>query len=263
MTNRPSSSVLGLSLLAAISAGCSLHVGCAGGSSWNVNGVRLTEQHTEVLAAPSLGADGIAIDIPAGQVRFESTTGAPSIEVVVHEKTKGDASVRYERGALVVTTKSGEPAALGDVLVRTNGPLAKASIDTGAGDVSLNGLQVQAGLRVDSGAGGVLFSDGSVQGDLSIESGAGDVELARVKCADLKLSSGAGDIRIAAVEARKAELDSGAGDLRLSNCTLVEIDADTGVGDVDVVDCTYQKSDFDTGVGDVRVRSDAAHKSNG
>lgn len=262
MRIRPSS-VLGLSLLVLLAASCSIHVGCAGGSHWCVNGVRLEEQHTEVLTAPTLGADGLAIDIPAGQVRFEPTTGPSSIEVVVHEKTKGDASVRFEGGRLVVTTQSGEPAALGDVLVKANGPLSKASIDTGAGDVSLNGLHVQSSLHIDSGAGGVSFVDGSVQGDLSIDSGAGDVALERVTCTDLKLSSGAGGIRVVGVEARRAELDSGAGDLRLSQCTLVEIDADTGVGDVDVLDCTYQKSDLDTGIGDVRVRNDAASKPKG
>lgn len=258
MRTRPASSALGLSLLLSVLASCSIHVGCAGGSHWCVDGVRLSEQHTEVLAVPTLGADGIAIDIAAGQVRFEPTSGESSIEVVVHEKTKGDASVQFTGGKLVVTTKSGEPAALGDVFVKTSGPLANASIDTGAGDVTLNGLHVQSGLRIDSGAGGVTFTDGSVQGDLSIDSGAGDVALERVKCADLKLSSGAGGIRVTSVEARKAELDSGAGDLRLSNCTLVELDADTGVGDVDVLACTYQKSDLDTGIGDVRVRDAGA-----
>lgn len=249
---------VGLSLLAALAAGCSIHVGCAGGSHWCVDGVRLDEQHTEVLATPSLGADGLVLELSAGQVRFEPTTGPSSIEVVVHEKTKGDASVRFEGGKLVVTTHSGEPAALGDVLVRANGPLAKASIDTGAGDITLNGLRVQSSLRIESGAGGVSYTDGDVQGDLTIESGAGDIAVERVHCADMTVSSGAGDVRLAAVTARKAELDSGAGDLSISRCELVELDADTGVGDVDIVDSSYQKGDFDTGIGDVRERGASA-----
>jgi DUF4097 and DUF4098 domain-containing protein YvlB len=258
MLSRCFSRLLALSLFTAISAGCSLHVGCAGGSSWCVDGVRLEEQHTEVLATPTLGADGLALDIPAGSVRLESTTGPSSIEVIVHEKAKGDASVRFEGGALVLTTKSGAPAALCDVVVKINGPLAKASIETGAGDVALSGIEVQSSLRIDTGAGGVKFTGGSVHGDLSIDSGAGDVAVDGVKCANLKLFSGAGDIQLASVEGRNAEIDSGAGDLRLSNCTLVELDADTGVGDVVVVACSYKKGDLDTGIGDVRVLDSGA-----
>ncbi|MBM3977904.1 MAG: DUF4097 domain-containing protein [Planctomycetes bacterium] len=244
-----------LPLVLSFLAACSIHVGCSGGSRWCMNGVHLDESHTEVLNTPSLGADGIALDISAGQVRFEPANGAASIEVVVHEKTKGDASVRFEGGKLVVSTKSGEPAAIGDVIVRTDGPLAKVSIATGAGDISLSGLQVRSELRIDSGAGDVSYLDGSVEGNLSIDSGAGDLALERVKCADLELSSGAGDIRVARVEAKRAEFDSGAGDIDVSNCALVEIDADTGVGDVEVVNCSYQKSRFDTGIGDVDVRN--------
>jgi hypothetical protein len=257
----PSLTVLPFASLLLLTSSCTIHGGCSGPSGYYVNGVHLAEMHTEVLAAPTLPADGLWLEIGAGDVRVESTTGAPSVEVVVHEKTKGDASVRFEGGRLVVTTDSGAPAALGDVIVRSNAPLARASIETGAGDVSLDGVDVQSGLSVETGAGDVRVRALKIGGQFEIASGAGDVRVESVECGDIGLSSGAGDFALFAVHGRIAKLDTGVGDLELQDCRFSEIEANSGVGDMRLVDCSYEKSDFDSGLGDVTIRSgaDAEH----
>lgn len=234
---------------------CTLFAGCTTCGNFCVNGTSLPEQHREILSAPSLPTDGLALEIGAGDVRIEaSKDGACQIELVLHEVTQGDASARFENGKLVITTKSGKDAAIGDVIVRTNAALAQLAIGTGAGDVRLEGVDVLGALTIESGAGDVNVRGGQAKGKVELESGAGDMELSGLVCDELEISTGAGDVHLDGVHAKNANLDSGVGDIRLQQCELTTIEADTGVGDVHLIDCKYEKHELDSGLGDVEVK---------
>lgn len=234
-----------LFLLAA--SGC--HIGFDRGIV--VDGVRLEQKHEEVLDLTEWSSTGLEIESHQGDIRIEPTAGATSITLEVYEENLGDARAAYENGVLVARTKSGRPCAIGDVLVRTAGPIPRLEISTGMGDVTLRDVAVQEVLRVVTGMGDIEASGPGVPREIELESGMGSVELENARCTRLRAKSGMGDLDLAGITAADAEISSGMGDVELRNSTFEQVKASTGMGDVDCVESSYVNGNFETGLGDV------------
>ena len=234
-----------LFLLAA--SGC--HIGFDRGIV--VDGVRLEEKHQEVLDIGEWSSAGLSIESHQGDIRIEPTTGSTSISLEVYEQSLGDAQAAYEDGVLVARTKSGKPCAIGDVTVRTSGPIPDLSISTGMGSVSLRDVAIQDELRVVTGMGDIDALGPGEPREIVLESGMGSVELENARCKKLRARSGMGDLDLSGVTADDAEISSGMGDVALRRSTFDQVRASTGMGDVDCIESTYASGDFDTGLGDV------------
>ena len=234
-----------LFLLAA--SGC--HIGFDRGIV--VDGVRLEEKHQEVLDIGEWSSAGLSIESHQGDIRIEPTSSATSITLEVYEESLGDAQAAYENGVLIARTRSGKPCAIGDVVVRSAGPIPGLKISTGMGSVSLRDVAVQDVLRVATGMGDIEMRGPGEPKEIELESGMGSVELENARCNRLRAKSGMGDLELAGVTAADAQVSSGMGDVALRRSTFDRVRASTGMGDVDCIESTYASGDFDTGLGDV------------
>lgn len=216
-----------------------------------VDGVRLEEKHQEVLDVGEWSSAGLKIESHQGDIRIESTTSSTSITLELYEENIGDAQAAYEDGVLVARTKSGRPCAIGDVVVRSAGPIPDLSISTGMGSVSLRDIAIQEKLRVVTGMGDIDALGPGEPKEIVLESGMGSVELENARCNRLRAKSGMGDLDLSDVTAADAEVSSGMGDVALRRSTFDQVRASTGMGDVDCVESTYASGEFETGLGDV------------
>ena len=112
-------------------------------------------EHLESPAITEWPAAGLNLASDFGTVRVETTQGENRLEVVLHEKTPGDASVELIEGRLVLTTKSGEKAGIGHVTLLTRGPLPPLTLSTGMGDVRVDKVEILGSLEASSGMGDV------------------------------------------------------------------------------------------------------------
>lgn len=254
-THVPSAAALPLLLatLAGTSAGC--HVSMGWGSNLVVDGVELEERHDEVLEVPSWGPEGLTVESAMGDVRVEAARAdePTSIRVVVHEKVPGDARAVLEGGRLFTRSASGDPSAVGDVVVRT-GDLPRLAISTGLGDVELRDVAVEVVLTIETGKGDIAVVGAGAPERVVVATGLGDIELARLSCRELRAESGLGEVEARAVQGDSAKLSSGLGDVELEDCSFRALDASTGLGDVECVRTTYEVGDLESGLGSTSRR---------
>lgn len=253
----PSLTTLGLAL-ALTGAGCA-GAGChvSFGRGIVVDGVRLEHHHEEVLSTSGWGAQGLTVESPMGDVRVERSAAgeADTITVEVYEHTAGDATAALEAGKLVVRSRSGQPAAVGDVVVRT-AALSSLRVASGMGDVDVRGVAVASSLVVETGKGDVHVRDAGAPERLELSTGMGDVELAGTSCRTLAASTGMGDLDLTHVVGEEAKLSSGMGDVTVEDGSFRSLDASTGLGDVTCVRTTYEEGDLDSGMGRTVVRDE-------
>lgn len=237
--------------LAGTAAGCHVSLG----SSLVVDGVRLEERHDEVLEVPRWGPEGLTVESAMGDVRVEAARPdePTSIRVVVHERVPGDARAVLEGGRLFTRSISGDPSAVGDVVVRT-GALPRLAVTTGLGDVELRDVAIEDGLTIETGKGDVAVIGAGAPTRVVATTGMGDIELAHLSCGDLRAESGLGDIEARAVQGDSAKLASGLGDVEVEDCSFRALDASTGLGDVECTRTTYEVGELGSGLGSTTRR---------
>ena len=219
-----------------------------------VDGVRLREQHQEVLPLEAWDPSGLAIESNQGDIEVRHDEGPTVLIVTVHERVKGDAYARIEDGRLVARSHSGTPCAIGDVEVKTSGPIPGLSLSTGMGDVALHRVKVEGRLHVSSGMGDVEIHHAGKPGEIELYTGMGDVEANHVQCRQLKANTGMGDVEVNGIEGGELELNSGMGDVEVVRSSGKKIRAETGLGDVELIESSFSERRLDTGLGSVTER---------
>jgi DUF4097 and DUF4098 domain-containing protein YvlB len=237
-----------LALGSLVLAGCHVSIG---GHALRVDGVELPAKHTETLEVGAWPASGLTVDAVQGGVRLEPTAGANTITVELHEVTHGDATAFFEDGRLVAHTSSGEPAAIGRVVVRSSGPIPSLDLSTGMGDVEVDAVRVERTAEVSTGVGDVTVRGIGRLERIAASTGMGDVRIDGAECRVLAASSGMGDVEVRGVSADEADVSSGMGDVDVRDSTFDRLDADAGLGDVTCRGTTYRTGELDTGFGDV------------
>ena len=219
-----------------------------------VDGVELEHHHEEFLTLESWPAGGLVIEARQGNVRIERAEGPTTLRVKVHEREPGEAHVHVDEGRLVARAKDGAACAIGDVLLRTSGPIDSLVATTGMGDVELGGVEVRGRLELSTGMGDVELRDGGTPEEVELASGMGDIHVSGVRCTRLSANTGMGDIGLATVEAGKAALESGMGDVEVTRSRGARLEASSGLGDVEVRESDFESRELDTGLGSVRER---------
>jgi DUF4097 and DUF4098 domain-containing protein YvlB len=241
------------SVLSTLASSCVVSLGACD-SDLVVDGVRLEYEHRETIQIPAWDAQGLAVESHIGDLRLDATHGEDSISVTLHEARPGDAHALYEGGRLRVHTRSGSPAAIGDVVVLTSAPLASLTLHTGMGDVRATGAAVQGAVSLMSGMGDVCATGLGEPTSVALETGMGDVSLTECKTGELQLASGMGDVDVSRVTATNAKAESGMGDVTFEDCSFDTVSGESGMGDVTAVRSTWRSEAFDSGLGDVRTR---------
>jgi DUF4097 and DUF4098 domain-containing protein YvlB len=219
-----------------------------------VDGVRLRAHHQEVLTLESWAPSGLEIGAHQGDIDVRHDEGPTVLVVTVHEREPGDASATVEQGKLVVRSHSGSPCAIGEVLLRTSGPVPGLSLSTGMGDVTLRQVKVEGYLSVYSGMGDLEIHHAGKPERVELSTGMGDVEARHLQCTRLTASTGMGDVELDGVESTEVELSSGMGDVEVVRSRGDRITAGTGLGDVELVESSFSQSKLDSGLGSVKER---------
>ena len=240
---------LPLYLLLPLAAAC--HVSMAR-NRLVVDGVELHEHHHERLEVQAWTPTGLRVESHVGDVRVEPPAqGEPiTIEAVVHEHSLGDGYVVLEDSRLLARSRSGLPAALGEVVVRTS-ELPCLYATSGSGDVSVIDVLLQGPLDLETGMGDILVRNVGAPERLTASTGMGGVDVKQVSPVEIVLESGMGDIELRQVLGEHGTCSSGMGDVELSDCSFVRLDASTGMGDIECVRTSYEQGELDTGMGKV------------
>lgn len=218
----------------------------------------------------STGPVTLAAKMRASDLVVIASESAPLVTVDVEPRRGGDdlaAATRVEmsggrldvsvpksigglfgsRGSVHVTVTlppgSSMDAETGSGDIRTEGPLARAEIKSGSGDVSLESVEdirltVGSGDVNIGGTGAAVVTAGS--GDIrlgrstgrsELRTGSGDIVVQDV--ADISLATGSGDVMVTSA-AGHVQLASGSGDLVIRTITHGEVSAKAASGDVTV-----------------------------
>lgn len=235
----------------ALAAAC--HVSLSHNSRLVVDGVELEERHDELIEVQAWTDAGLHVESAVGDVRVEPL-GQPgdaiTIRAVVHEHTPGDGYVVLEDARLIARSRSGQPVAVGDVLVRT-GPLPKLAATSGSGDVTVIDVLLQGALELETGMGDIVVRNVGAPSRLTANTGMGGVEVRQASPAEIQVESGMGDIELQQVLGERGTCSSGMGDVELSDCSFVHLNASTGMGDIDCIRTSYDQGELDTGMGRV------------
>lgn len=234
-------------------SGCLITIGGPASvrSSFVVDGVELEEKHVETLEIEAWDPRGLAIAACTGHMSVVHTDGPNEVVVTLHEATAGDAALRYEDGEIIAWTRSGEPHAIGDVLVRLSSAPEKLRLSTGAGEIEVDWCGTAREVHLKSGVGDISVSDAERLEVLAIETGLGSVRVEHVSCAELRASTGMGDVDVRACQAESAALESNLGDVVAHGSTFGKLEATTGMGDVSCRDSTLGEGHLESGLGDV------------
>lgn len=243
---RPALLVLPLSLSA-----CHIHTGRG---HFVVDGVRLDAKHEETLTLETWPTEGLTIDCHQGDILVEPGEGKTTLVVEVRERRLGDAHAHIENGKLMARTADGSTCAIGDVRLRTAGPLAGLTLDTGMGDIELRDVEITGRLVAATGMGDVLIRSAGAPDEVELSSGMGDVSAHRFRCRRIEASTGMGDVDLEGMNAEEAELSSGMGDVEVVASSGKSIAAETGLGDVDLSESSFERRDLSTGLGSVDSR---------
>jgi hypothetical protein len=219
-----------------------------------VDGVKLKHHHEETLTLDAWPEGGLVIEARQGDLRVERGEGPTTLRVKVHEREPGEAHVHMDGGRLVARTANGGACAVGDVLVRTSGPVKGLTMTTGLGDVHLAGIAVEGKLVLTTGMGDIDLQGAGAPEDVEVASGMGDVDVRALRCARLSADTGTGDIELEDIEVQAAELESGMGDVKVRRSRGGRLEASSGMGDVEVEESNFETRELDTGLGSVRQR---------
>jgi hypothetical protein len=243
--------------------------------------VERIERTFEVGRAPDLKIDNFA-----GRVTVHAGEGS-SIRVIAVKKGPGSGdriqvTMEEREGGLLIKTE--KPRGLSSASVDldiTAPPGTRLDLDTGAGSVSVEGIQGGAGVHTGSGsitaldlAGRVKLDSGSgsvtmegVRGEIDAHTGAGSME-ARGAAGRVSLDSGSGSIAYQGAPAGDCRFETGSGSitLELPADLSMEVQLDTGSGTIDAgfdVVGTVSRKEVEGVVGDGSQGSIRAHTGAG
>lgn len=217
--------------------------GCGFGRT-EFGGHSYTEQHG-VLVVDGVSLPNkrwVPVEVPVGTGSLElgsatsdivlagSPDGASHLEVQLFSEVEGDGTVKVDGGKLVTASAAGRmviPNGLRGTLARG----MQLAIDTGTGELRLEGLPDLTSLRLGSGTG--------------------ELRLTQCSGGDVRIESGTGDVHIEGLKAGKLQIDTGTGSAQLAACTLSAIKISTGTGDVTLSDCNSGRTDVESGTGNV------------
>jgi hypothetical protein len=238
-------------LVPLLATGCHLHLGSHQGVE--VDGVRLTEHHTETLALDAWPAEGLTLDVQIGDVVVIPAEGPGSLEVKVWEREPGLAHARVVAGRLEAHAAQG-PCAVGDVTIRAPGTAGALTIVTGLGDVRVSGVRLEGAAAIETGLGDIDVREAGSPPTLKLSTGLGDIDVRSVSGTRLTAETGMGDVTLREVEGPLGDCSTGMGDIELVRCTLERAAGDTGMGDIEVRESNLTERDLQSGMGTVRVR---------
>jgi len=219
-----------------------------------IDGVTLRETHEQELALEALPEGALVLEAHQGDVIVEYADGPTRLLVELHERTPGAAHAHLIEGRLVARTSDGSPCAVGDIRLRTRGPLQDLTLGTGMGDVALRRVRVEGALKVETGMGDVEVREAGEPSRVALETGMGGVEVVSLSCARLEAETGMGSIRVIEVETREGELSSGMGSVRIERSKGGSLRAESGMGSVEMIESSFVTHDLDTGLGHVKTR---------
>jgi DUF4097 and DUF4098 domain-containing protein YvlB len=220
------------------------------------SGSRVTERTEQVLdvgEAASLQIQNFAGDVmvrngQSGRISVTATKRAPN----TGRLNNIDVNVSQAGNQVTIrTTRSGSLSNTSVTLDITVPAGTQLEIDTGAGDVQIDGVQGQ--ITAHTGAGNVRAQNAT--GPVSLDAGAGNVDYAGDPQGSCSLSTGAGNItlRLPAGVAARVDLSTGIGNINLGGFNVqgstggrsvqgtigsgaqASLTAHTGVGNVDLV----------------------------
>ncbi len=120
-------------------------------------------------------------------------------------------------------------AASGSGEVTDNGVGVNAKLSTGSGSVHASGLR--GGFSIDTGSGSI-YADQVGDGDVKVETGSGSIELRNLHGA-LKAHTGSGGIKAAGTPSESWKLETGSGGVEVwTGSAPFTLDAETGSGGV-------------------------------
>lgn len=164
----------------------------------------------------------VRISNPRGSIRVEGVNDLQSVEFEVTKYAIGSDEDEARRRASEVTSNLSRDGSVfvieaderrgtgADYTLRIPED-GSVEVESGAGDVSVNG--VEGDVRVSAEAGDVTVSE--TRGSAYVEAQQGDVEISDVR-----------------TDAGRAEVEVGVGDLEIENLVVGTLDARVGTGDV-------------------------------
>lgn len=102
-------------------------------------------------------------------------------------------------------------------------------------------------------AGKVIVYVPDYLNELSIDTGAGETTIDSISAREFTLDYGAGVININNSDFSNAEIDGGTGAININNTILTNVELDTGVGEVNFNGEILGRSSINTGIGEVNL----------
>lgn len=217
------------------------------------------------------GIKELRIDIPCGSVDVKTGSNVKEItitaDVTIRKMSDKDAE-QFVKNWHLDLVKNGETASFlynGKTKRGTKGVKKNVSvefslvieipenmnlnIDTGAGNISING--VKGNLDIESGAGNVSITD--IQGNVTVATGAGNMKFKKIT-GSVEADTGAGNLTFFNITGDIAA-DCGAGNITIDTCSGY-VDVDTGIGNIDVSG-VKRKVKANTGLGKCTIEDEA------
>jgi len=203
-------------------------------------------QDVTVTFAPSAQKVAVVVDLEIslwpgdGKAYLEAL--APTFDekgdrILVRSKTSGFTHVgmMQAKGTIAVTLPPGMALELdtgsGDIRVDGDSGGKKLSADTGSGDVSVTGRLT--GFQADTGSGDVLARLEGPCGEVEVDTGSGDVDFAGA-AQSFSADTGSGGVKAVGL-AGNGRFDTGSGSVEAEFASLPsgsQVSADTGSGEV-------------------------------
>lgn len=243
---------LPLALALPLFTSCTSHLGNAWhDGDWVVDGTHLEHERDVVLPIEAWHANGLSVDMAAGTFELIGDATEDRIELALREIEPGDASAAYVDGAIVLTSRSDEPAAIAEMRVYCTSSLAQLVVHNGAGDVIVRDQSIAGRCELELGAGDLELDELVVAGLTKLDCGVGSLDARDCELANVQMECGMGDLRLERVNAREANLEVGMGTIRLLDSELVHLSAETGMGDVRASGVRSERRHLDSGMGSV------------
>jgi hypothetical protein len=241
-------------------AGCGFDVTQFGGHDY-------TEHHGVLVVdgTPLPNKRWVAVDVPVGTGSLELTSatadivlsGSPDagshLEVQLYTEVEGDGAVKLDGGKLVTSSAANKLV----IINGARGTLAKGmqlELQSGTGDLRLEGLPELSEVRLENGTGDVRLTQCGT-GDVAVVTGTGEIHLDGLKGGKLEVKSGTGEASLASCAVSMMKLETGTGDVTLSECTSSRTDVKSGTGDVTLEgQNVLGTTSYDLGTGKVRNR---------
>lgn len=208
--------------------------------------------------------DSLDIELSAADLKItrgdELTVSVSSDRIKVSEK-KGELAVTDTKSFISIRNKAYKV----EITLPEAVELEKADIDTGAGEIEIEGLVAER-LTLELGAGRVKISEIVINDRVDISGGAGELEISAAEITDLNLDAGVGAVKFDGRLSGSCDIDCGVGECELNlegGKESYSIIVDTGLGNY-TIDGEKMRDgqiygngeciiDIDGGVGEVSV----------